>query len=245
MLAHCISSLAAGDQRLCLTRLPVDPLFSTVLEVYPMNTPSIQPLGSKTTSCESEVNQLPEGSRSTIPLSQEGATAAERATLLALPDGGIAAQALAALKRLRRFLSDVQYQVLRIVSAGEECQHFGTLLLQLADRVQAMPKTYENRDNGVDSMVWLHYFAGGGDWYILEKDMRGDIDQAFGYAILSACEECAEFGYISIRELTSLGVELDLYFTPAPLSDVLARRADSHQQIPAADGAAAKPRQTL
>ena len=57
-----------------------------------------------------------------------------------------------------------------------------------------------------------------------EKDTEGGIDQAYGYAILGGHEQFSEFGYISIAELVSQRVELDLHFTPKPLIKILASR---------------------
>ena len=73
---------------------------------------------------------------------------------------------------------------------------------------------------GDDAIVYLHYFFGGCDWYITEKDVDGGVQQAFGYAVLFGDKQNAELGYICITEITQFGAELDLYFTPCPLAEI-------------------------
>ena len=58
---------------------------------------------------------------------------------------------------------------------------------------------------GDDAVVYLHYFRGGMDWYITEKDMEEEQHQAFGLADLGYG---GELGYISIQELIDNGVSL-------------------------------------
>lgn len=95
--------------------------------------------------------------------------------------------------------------------------------------IDEMPVTYQTEDTTLDEkMVWLHYFFGGSDWYIVEKDMgdfRGQKDpvqhQAFGYAILNGDHQMAEWGYISIEELKSTNkIELDFYFQPIKFGEL-------------------------
>jgi hypothetical protein len=73
------------------------------------------------------------------------------------------------------------------------------------------------------ALARLHYFIGGCDWWIVEKDADPDHAgqvQAFGVADLGMG---AELGYISIPELLENGAELDLYFTtPKPIGELLA-----------------------
>ncbi|MBK7550057.1 MAG: hypothetical protein IPI20_20760 [Rhodoferax sp.] len=99
------------------------------------------------------------------------------------------------------------------------------LFIELGERIAAMPKTYEQDGLGMQAVVHLHYFMGGSDWYITEKDMTGGVRQAFGYAVLNGDEQCAEMGYISIEELTRHGVSLNLHFKPCTLATIKARRA--------------------
>jgi len=80
-----------------------------------------------------------------------------------------------------------------------------------------MPRPYATDGTPTDDkIVHLHYFSGGSDWYIVERDSSDEQLQAFGLACLQG--EYPEWGYISIQELIENGVELDLYFTPRPVS---------------------------
>ena len=91
-----------------------------------------------------------------------------------------------------------------------------------------MPKTYgtEGQD---DAAVVLHYFTGGSDWWVVEKDNSIDEDgkpdgkqvQAFGLVSLNGWEP--ELGYINLEEVLEAGAELDLHWTPQPLSKVMER----------------------
>lgn len=79
------------------------------------------------------------------------------------------------------------------------------------------PKTYETEDIKTnDKIAYLHYFTGGSDWYIIEKDSEPEQLQAFGYVILNGDLENAEFGYINIEEVKKYA-ELDLYWTPTKI----------------------------
>ena len=77
---------------------------------------------------------------------------------------------------------------------------------------------------GGQAVAHLHYFMGGCDWFIFEKDVEGGVDQAYGYAILNGDLHNAELGYISIAELVAAGVELDLHFTPKTFEEIQRER---------------------
>lgn len=129
------------------------------------------------------------------------------------------------IRSLRPFLSAGQYAAMIAGCRGEESAYFIKCVEDLTRLIDSMPVTYEQDGKGDQAVAHLHYFSAGSDWYITEKDMDGDIQQAYGYAILNGDDECAELGYISIRELVQAGVELDLHFTPATLADIKAARA--------------------
>ena len=116
---------------------------------------------------------------------------------------------------LSDFIGWRQLGAIRHLLGGEERNGMRGKILEYAERVARMPKI------GDDSHVaFLHYFMGGADWYILEKDTgnEGQI-QAFGWAEI--LPGCGEYGYISIKEITDAGAELDLYWTPKPMAEVL------------------------
>ena len=55
-----------------------------------------------------------------------------------------------------------------------------------------------------DKIIWMHFFLGNSDWFITEYD--GD-DTFFGFVCLNGWQDCAEWGYISFKELKQLKVE--------------------------------------
>lgn len=129
--------------------------------------------------------------------------------------------AKAKLDAIKHFLSKSQYEAVLYCFKGEEKEFFFDKVAALATLIAGMPKTYQTDGQGMEVIASLHYFHGGSDWYITEKDMDGDVDQAFGYAILNGDMDCAEFGYISIKELVGFGVELDFHFEPQSVQSIL------------------------
>ncbi len=129
-------------------------------------------------------------------------------------------------ENIKMFLPEFQIKIIKKQMEGEEKDYFIDLLVNLDHIIEQMPKTYET--DGQDEnkkMVYLHYFSSGSDWYILEKDSEKDQLQAFGYVILNGDFQNAEYGYISIEELKSIGrIELDFNFTPQPLVMSLAKK---------------------
>ena len=137
-------------------------------------------------------------------------------------------QLVCAFSTIRPFLSQVQMAALTTMTLPAHCeewQFYVAKVQALADLVTGMAQTYEQEGKGEQATVTLHYFIGGSDWYITEKDIDGGVEQAFGYAVLNGDEDCAELGYISIQEITAYGAELDLHFAPRTLADVKAERA--------------------
>ncbi len=139
------------------------------------------------------------------------------------------------LETVRPFMSESQFRVVASnASRGEEKEFFREKLLEVANTIKGMPKTYDQDGKGMQSVAHLHYFKGSADWYITEKDKEGGVDQAFGWADLFG--DGGELGYISIAEIVGAGVELDLYFKPATLASLL------NKDEPAPDeGAAPQP----
>lgn len=118
---------------------------------------------------------------------------------------------------LRPFLSASQADAIRKGLSGADSSYFSRKFREYSDRVRKMPVTYQQDGKGDAAIVHLHYFKGGCDWYITEKDMDGSgTTQAFGYA----CMGSPELGYISIAELVRNGAELDLNWTPKTLGEV-------------------------
>ncbi len=126
----------------------------------------------------------------------------------------------ASLAALRRFIGPAQMAAMHEGMQGEECAFFIGKLTEIAERIALMPATYATDDHGDAAIVHLHYFTGGCDWYITEKDCENVQHQAFGLA----CIHEAELGYISIVELLRCRAELDLHFTPRTLAAVRQER---------------------
>ncbi len=106
------------------------------------------------------------------------------------------------------------------------------VLERLATIIAEMPKTYETESiNTDDKIVYLHYFYGDSDWYIVEKDMEPEQLQAFGYVILNGDLDNAEWGYISIEEIKATNrVELDFYFEPIKFSELKKKWAPEEEK---------------
>jgi len=121
---------------------------------------------------------------------------------------------------LNQFVGPVQLHVLRSACKGEEGEFFAGKILEIKNTIAAMPKTNETDGQGMNAIAYLHYFTGGCDWWITERDQEQEQEQAFGYACLNGDTECAELGYISIVELLSVGAELDFYWTPKTLAEI-------------------------
>lgn len=132
-------------------------------------------------------------------------------------------QAIEALNRLRPLMASRQSEAVAKLMRGEEGEFFMDKMVELAQLVDLMPVTYNQR-NESDPIAYLHYFFGGSDWYIAEKDVEGEVDQAWGFACLNGDMMNAEYGYISIAELVELKlqfgvtVDLDFHFKPTRMS---------------------------
>ena len=127
--------------------------------------------------------------------------------------------------KLKRFISKPQLSVITDNLQGEEGDFFANKVLEIAGVIEAMPQTYETDGQGAAAVVHLHYFLGGVEAWITEKDMGdGSADdrqyQAFGLITLTGNKDDAELGYISIYKLIKNNVELDLHWTPKTLDEL-------------------------
>jgi hypothetical protein len=69
-----------------------------------------------------------------------------------------------------------------------------------------------------DKVIYQHFFIFNSDWYIAEISHE-DYNLMFGYCILNGDKEMAEWGYVSLKELSSINikgfeVDRDLYWQP-------------------------------
>lgn len=129
---------------------------------------------------------------------------------------------------LKYFIGKSQVRAIAECLIGEEGEYYDKLLNYWEDIIARMPKTYQTEGVGLDAIAYLHYFGGGCDWWITERDMgspddtnRGEQLQAFGLACLNGDTANMEVGYISIPELLAEGAELDIYWAPKPLSKII------------------------
>jgi len=109
---------------------------------------------------------------------------------------------------------------------GEERDYYRDLVRGMIDTIDNMPKSYETDGQGDQAVVvHLHYFMGGMDWWITEKDIGEEQNQAFG---LTDMGHGSELGYISISEIIDNGVELDLNWKLKTLEQVKEGREHGH-----------------
>lgn len=91
------------------------------------------------------------------------------------------------------------------------------------EQLDLIPRLYSTENTVLaDKIVYLHFFIGGCDWYIVEYDGE---DLFFGYAILNGDILNAEWGYISFTELREIKVgfveiDCDLHWEQKPVSEV-------------------------
>lgn len=124
---------------------------------------------------------------------------------------------------LTRFIPRQQLLTIAELAKGEEGQFFIDKMAELVRIIETMPNTGETDGQGMEAIAWLHYFYAGSDWWITEKDVEEEQYQAFGYACLNGDWEMAELGYIPIVELVQMGVEIDLYWEPKKLKEIVKR----------------------
>lgn len=125
---------------------------------------------------------------------------------------------------LSRIMPAMQRRVLADQLRGEEREGIAEIILRAQDAYDNMPLVYSQDGLGMDAVAHLHYFRGGGDWWITERDSEwpepGDYDRAFGFCAPFG-KEGGELGYVSLIEAAEAGVELDLYWTPKTLKECL------------------------
>lgn len=120
------------------------------------------------------------------------------------------------INKLEEFIPAAQLTAIRSLLKGEEGNWYKEKMRELIEIWETMPVTYEQESKGKDAIVHLHYFSGGSDWWITEKDKLPEQHQAFGKASMGG--NPPEWGYISIEELKAHpAIELDLHWTPQPL----------------------------
>ena len=117
---------------------------------------------------------------------------------------------------LKKWINPQQLAAFRLLARSEEAQAYWEIKKEIRETLDNMPKTYDTEDQS-DPMVHLHYFYGSWDWYLTEKDLNEEQNQAFGLVVSPYCPN-GELGYISIPEILKVNAELDFYFTKKPIS---------------------------
>lgn len=130
----------------------------------------------------------------------------------------------------KNWISKLQRNVLTHLLQGEEGGHFAEILTGLKMRIETMPKTYETDHLYVkDKVLHLHYFIGGVDAWIVERDVGDSPDgdglgpqiQTYGkQGLFDGGWNGAEWGFISIQELIDNNANIDLYFTPRQVKEM-------------------------
>jgi hypothetical protein len=69
------------------------------------------------------------------------------------------------------------------------------------DQIPFLYANEHTQTRAPDIVIHLHFFVGSCDWWIAEFDRE---DTFFGFANLGD-DQCAEWGYVSLAELASIG----------------------------------------
>lgn len=122
-----------------------------------------------------------------------------------------------------KLIPPMQLKVLRENMKGEEGEFFIDKVKEI-DAIGAKLKKEMNPFSMEDAPA-LHYFNSASDWYVYGWEK----DRFMAYVVLNGDAQNAEYGPVSIEELfANYGfgrtAELDLYFTPKPLSELLKHR---------------------
>ncbi|MFI5808685.1 DUF2958 domain-containing protein [Streptomyces sp. NPDC051561] len=87
--------------------------------------------------------------------------------------------------------------------------------------LKKIPALYANEDVPLsEKVLHAHFFVGGCDWYVAELDPQSGL--AFGWAHITH----GEWGMFSLPEMENISVrglfvvERDLYFDPAPATEI-------------------------
>ncbi|MBT9499486.1 MAG: hypothetical protein IV103_20205 [Zoogloea sp.] len=146
----------------------------------------------------------------------------------------MAAQHLSNGGLLEKFMPIDQRFTLKEQLKGKEGIAIAQAVLETVHRILATPLTYQTEAIHMpEKVVHLHYFRGGVDAWIVERDLGecpdpehllagiGEQRQAFGKCdVFGGGWWDAEWGYVSIQFLIEAGVELDLHWEPKAVKEI-------------------------
>ena len=118
---------------------------------------------------------------------------------------------------LKYFIGTTQLKCIVDALRGEERQWFESRMIYFNTLFTSMSHLYQQDGLGKNAVAHLHYFIGGRDHYIIERDMTPAQNQAYA---LTSINGVTEMGYVSIQELITHGVELDFHFHPIRIGDL-------------------------
>jgi hypothetical protein len=130
-------------------------------------------------------------------------------------------------KLLRTWMPTHQQKAVKEIISGEGGEDYvKTVLKPLEEQLSQVPKLYSTEDTALnDKIIHVHFFTGGTDIYVAEWDGE---DLLFGYTILNGDEQNAEWGYSSLKEITSLQpsnpfnqIELDFFWIAKTFAEVM------------------------
>ena len=129
-------------------------------------------------------------------------------------------------KKIKEFMPPMQQSIV-----NSNIEEFQDALQNLENQIDSLPRLYGTQKIK-DPIIWLHYFYGASDWYVIENDSTPEKYQCFGYVVLNDDLVNAELGYINVEELKeSDKVELDFYWKPVKLSVIKKGENDESEEF--------------
>jgi hypothetical protein len=119
---------------------------------------------------------------------------------------------------LARYMGWPQWSSLEaLMHGGDESAFFQELATTLSRGITDMPEVGSQNEA---ETVYLHYFLGSSDVWVLEKDAAAGVERVFAFSLLNGDARMAELGYLDLSQLILTGFELDFHFSPKPLAEV-------------------------
>ena len=97
------------------------------------------------------------------------------------------------------------------------------VLARLADRWDQTPTTAQMHGATRSAIVRWHFTYGAADYWIIAKDSDSSQSHAYGLASISYVHAAPEPGYISLPDILTNGAQLDIYFEPLTVAEILGR----------------------